>query len=156
MKRIASYLALIIVLTSCNTGSERGSSNSNTEKKLEIENSRFNYSFTVPSQWNVIDSSDNGDGYFINTGNASTDVRIYALMADVNEMDRFEGFECDKKTDFRIGDQMGSKCMNKNERVYTVDYNDKRVYIYAHADESWITHNESVLEALAKSVRVTD
>ncbi len=154
MKRFHLYILIVVLITACNTGSERNLSN--TGEKRKIENTRFNYSFTVPSQWNVIDSSDNGDGYFINTGNSSTDVRIYALMADVNEMDRFEGFECDKKTDFRIGDRMGSKCMNKNERVYTVDYNDKRVYVYAHADESWITHNESVLEALAKSVQVTE
>ncbi len=125
-----------------------------TENK--IVNARFNFGFTIPARYKVKDQSDNGDGYFIETGDAGVDLRIYGEdLTDNTLMAELELKSCEKTESFRFSNGYpGTKCYQSGDIYYYYDTPKVRVVCYAHANARWMERNAMLLDEIAKSIYI--
>ncbi|MGD2034199.1 MAG: hypothetical protein PVF73_04025 [Bacteroidales bacterium] len=120
----------------------------------EITNDRFSFEFSIPVNWHAIDSSANGDGYFIDTGNERVDLRIYAeIFPPGNSMEIVES-QCDSMAVFTFHDgHKGKVCkVNANELFIFRDNDVNRISLYIDAPENWITSNKLLIREIAGSL----
>ncbi len=119
-----------------------------------VTNTRFDFYFEIPSTWKAIDKSNNGDGYFLDSGNKSVDLRIYGEALEGNEMMAEMELQSCTKTEkfiFRNG-YPGIKCFQKGDEYYYYDTPLTRIVFYIHADAAWIKQNATLLTEIAKSL----
>ncbi len=126
-------------------------SSQNTKK---VVNERFDFAFKIPENWKAIDKSNNGDGYFIETGNTTADIRIYGENLSKNPvLEELNDQSCDKKEKFIYDDKTkGTKCVSKNEVFYYYQTTDKKITFYIKADSVWMGKNNTVITNIAKSI----
>jgi len=156
--------AAFFTLISCNRGSNVGQTadivtDSITEKTelpdmKKISNERFGFLFTIPENWEAIDSSANGDGYFINAGNDEVDLRIYAeIIPEGHSMDIIAP-QCDSLANFTFSDgKYGKICDVDPEQIFIFrDNSDHRISLFVNAPLNWIKSNRHIITAIAKSL----
>jgi superoxide dismutase len=124
--------------------------------KTVIINERFGFTFELPEQFKATDKSNNGDGYFITTGDAGTDLRIYGSNLKGNELEaELELSTCEKTEPFRFGNGYpGTLCFQSGDKYYYYDTPNTRVIFYVHATKLWQERNAAIIEQIAKSIVV--
>lgn len=127
-----------------------------TSGNKSITNERFGFTFEIPAHYTVADKSNNGDGYFINTGDAGTDLRIYGSNIKGNEIAaELELSTCERTESYRFGNGFpGTKCFQSGDVYYYYDTPNTRVIFYVHASKIWFQRNETVIDMIAKSIVV--
>lgn len=122
----------------------------------KITNERFGFSFEIPGHYTVQDKSNNGDGYFINTGDTGTDLRIYGVNIKGNEIAaELELSTCEQTESYRFANGFpGTKCYQSGDTYYYYDTPSTRVIFYVHAPKVWLGRNTAVIDAIAKSLVV--
>lgn len=121
-------------------------------------NERFGFSFDIPPQWEAVEKSNNGDGYFIETGNRSTDLRVYGEDISGNPLTvQMEMQSCDKTEKFSYANGYpGMRCEEDSDVYYYYDTPKSRVAFYVHAPRTWQARNAETLQRIAKSLRVNE
>lgn len=121
-----------------------------------ITNERYAFTFSVPENYQVQDKSNNGDGYYILTGDAGTDLRIYGeFIGDNPVAAEIALATCEKTEKFRFANGYpGVLCFQDGDRYYYYDTPSTRVTLYVHASEAWIARNSEIMLAIAESIRV--
>ncbi|HRG28054.1 MAG TPA: hypothetical protein PLJ00_09190 [Chitinophagales bacterium] len=129
-----------------------------TSGNKSIINERFGFTFEIPARYTVLDKSNNGDGYFINTGDAGTDLRIYGTNIKGNEIAaELELSTCERTESYRFGNGFpGTKCFQSGDVYYYYDTPNTRVIFYVHGPKNWFQRNEAVIEMIAQSIVVGD
>lgn len=120
-----------------------------------ITNERYGFTFSVPEQYQVQDKSNNGDGYFIVTGDAGTDLRIYGTFIGDNPVAaELELASCEKTEKFRFGNGYpGVLCFQDGDRYYYYDTPSTRITFYVHASEAWVSRNAEIMQTIASSIQ---
>jgi len=163
-KYLIPFLAITLIHTSCfrnRNMSEPGemvSDSINADAALpdmkKVNNERFGFEFSIPENWGAIDSSANGDGYFIDAGNHEVDLRIYAeIIPEGHSMDIIAP-QCDSLANFTFDDGLAGKICDVNPREIFIfrDNADHRISFFVQAPESWIESNKALITAIAKSL----
>ena len=117
-------------------------------------NERYGFSFKIPSNWKALDKSNNGDGYFIETGEKGVDLRIYGEQIEGNEvMAEMELKSCEKTEDFKFSNGYpGTVCYQSGDTYYYLDTPKTRIIFYVHADSKWKQRNGETINTIAKSM----
>ena len=115
-----------------------------------IENGRYRFEFQIPVTWSAIDSSTNGDGFFIQTDNPETDIRVYAQYFLQQRMDA----SCEWSKAFIFNDgHVGSICsMNENELMFYRNDSHIQLTMYVKATKDWIENHKTEFYEMAKSI----
>ena len=50
---------------------------SDTKGNKKISSDRYGFTLEIPAAWTATDKSNNGDGYFLSTGDKTVDMRVY-------------------------------------------------------------------------------
>ena len=121
---------------------------------LKVVNERYDFSFEIPKAWKAIDKSNNGDGFYIDCGNKSVDMRVYGENLEGNEiMAEMELKTCVSTEDYKFGDGYpGIKCNQNSDTYYYYDTPQTRIVFYIHADKKWNSENAATVNAIAKSI----
>lgn len=121
---------------------------------VKVVNERYDFSFEIPKAWKAVDKSNNGDGFFIDSGNKSVDMRVYGENLEGNEiMAEMELKTCVSTEDFKFSDGYpGIKCLQNSDTYYYYDTPQTRIVFYVHADKKWNTENAATVLAIAKSI----
>lgn len=121
-----------------------------------ITNERFAFTFSVPPQYQVTDRSNNGDGYFITTGDAGTDLRIYGENIGDNPLAAELALSaCEQTEKFRFANGYpGILCLQGGDKYYYYDTPTTRVTFYVHGSDAWISRNAATIQSIAESIRV--
>ena len=114
-----------------------------------IANARFNFWFDIPKSWSAVDSSTNGDGYFILTGNPRVDARVYGSYIE------FRRGPQQKIATFLFRDRVKGRRITEPGHVYFVRQMPHRQIIFylASGDSVWLSQNRRVIERIAGSLR---
>ena len=114
-----------------------------------IASARFNFWLDIPHNWRAVDSSTNGDGYFILTGNPRVDARVYGSEVELPT-------EPQKKTSvflFRDG-LKGVRVTASGSVYFTRQISQRQVTFYlASSDSAWLSENRRQIERIAASLR---
>jgi len=115
-----------------------------------IENERYNFGFQLPTEWTAIDSSTNGDGYFIETGEKDVDIRIYGQP---NIIDLFTD-HCTSTEEFVFNDEIQGVICNIDKSEFYIYRNDTSIQIvlYVKTSEDWMNKNKAKIQFMAKSM----
>ncbi len=121
---------------------------------LKVVNERYDFSFEIPKEWKAIDKSNNGDGFYIDCGNKSVDLRIYGENLEGNEiMAEMELKTCVSTETFKFSDGYpGIKCNQNSDTYYYYDTPQTRIVFYIHADKKWNGENAAIVSSIAKSI----
>lgn len=121
-----------------------------------VLNERFGFTFKLPANYTATDKSNNGDGYFIETGDKGVDLRIYGENIDGNTlMAELELSTCESTESFRFANGFpGTLCLQSGDRYYYYDTPKTRIICYVHAPKIWMQRNESKITEMAKSIVV--
>ncbi len=141
-----------------NEEAEEANYNNTSSNFKKVYNERFGFSFEVPAQWKAVDKSNNGDGYFLETGNASADVRIFGANIEGNEvLAEMEIKSCNRTEKFSFADgNNGIKCFQGKDIYYYYDTKKLRITCYIKGDEKWIADNNESLMRVVKSITVSE
>ncbi|HMU69759.1 MAG TPA: hypothetical protein PK511_02185 [Chitinophagales bacterium] len=121
-----------------------------------LYNERFDYTITIPGFYTIKEKSNNGDGYFISSGDKDVDIRVYGEnIADNQVMAEMELNTCESKTSFQFSNGYpGILCMQSDDRYYYYDTPKTRVTVYVHAPTRWFDRNNKLLDIMVKSLVV--
>lgn len=119
-----------------------------------IINERFGFTFELPSNYTAKDKSNNGDGYFIVTGQKDVDLRIYGENINGNElMAEMELSTCERTETFLFGNGFpGILCFQSGDKYYYYDTPKTRIVFYVHGPKIWQERNQTIINAIAKSI----
>lgn len=120
----------------------------------EVHNERYGFTFVIPVHFKATDKSNNGDGYFIETGDQGVDIRVYGeSIADNALMAELALQSCTRTEKFRFANGYpGTKCFQSADIYYYYDTPTTRITLYVHAPERWMQRNAHVAEEIAKSI----
>ncbi len=154
--RLSSFIIILLLAglvssCSCNRNSKKNTSDSSVQL---IKNDRYHYSFELPTAWSIKENSDNGDGYFLQSGYPEIDIRIYAqqIVGQDNEDD------CLQSATFSFDDGThGTQCFYSKSEYFIYKYNNKiQLSFYIDANEDWIKENQLTLDKIARSMKFID
>lgn len=125
---------------------------------LQVHNERYGFTFTIPGQYKAIDKSNNGDGYFIESGDAGTDIRIYGEnITDNTVAAELALSACNRTEKFRFDNGYpGIKCFQGDDMYYYYDTPTLRITLYVHASDRWKERNAGVIQSIAGSIHAGD
>jgi len=121
----------------------------------QVHNERYGFDFVIPAQYQAIDKSNNGDGYFIETGDKGTDIRIYGEnIADNTIAAEMALSACERTEKFRFDNGYpGLKCYQGDDVYYYYDTPRLRITLYVNASDAWMQRNAAVIQSIAGSIR---
>ncbi len=121
-----------------------------------IMNERFGFTFELPANYSATDKSNNGDGYFIVTGDKDVDLRIYGENINGNElMAEMELSTCERTETFHFGNGYpGTLCYQSGDKYYYYDTPKTRIVFYVHGPKTWQERNDAIINTIAKSIKV--
>ena len=122
-----------------------------------IGNARYNFFVTIPHEWQAVDRSENGDGYFIECENSNIDMRVYGAnyLPELGELNGLVG----KPFAFTGGVQ---GLINIDDGILTCSYLSEdetsviSFYIDYSGDPAWFEKNEETVMLVAQSLRNTE
>lgn len=122
----------------------------------EMYNERFRFYCTIPATYTVSDKSNNGDGYYIQCGDAGTDIRVYGESLTDNPLAAELALKgCERTEKFRFANGYpGLLCFQSGDRYYYYDTPNTRITLYVHADARWFERNEATILQIAQSIRI--
>ncbi len=120
----------------------------------KIINERYSFSFEIPAAWKAAEKSNNGDGYFIETGEKGIDLRVYGENIQGNEiMAEMELKTCERTETFKYSNGYpGIVCYQSGDVYYYYDTPKTRITFYIHAPKNWQEKNAVIINSIAKSV----
>ncbi len=129
---------------------------SDAQGNKKISSDRYGFTLEIPAAWTATDKSNNGDGYFLSTGDKSVDIRVYGANLQGNEvMAEMELSTCETSEKFMFSNGYpGIKCFQSNDYYYYYDTPKTRVIFYVHAPKNWIEKNKVLIESVVKSLEV--
>lgn len=140
---------------------EEESTEANYEKSdaagnKKISSDRYGFSLEIPASWTATDKSNNGDGYFLSTGDKTVDLRVYGENLQGNEvMAEMELSTCETSEKFIFWNGYpGIKCYQSGDYYYYYDTPKTRVIFYVHAPKNWVEKNKVLVESVVKSLEV--
>jgi len=140
---------------------EEESTEANYEKpdakgNKKITSDRYGFTLEIPSNWTATDKSNNGDGYFLSTGDKAVDIRVYGENLQGNEiMAEMELATCETSEKYIFGNGYpGIKCYQSGDYYYYYDTPKTRVIFYVHATKNWVEKNKILIESVVKSLEV--
>ncbi len=145
---ITVALVALVSSCSCNRNAKKEQTNSSTQL---IKNDRYHFSFELPQTWTVKENSDNGDGYFIQSGYPEIDIRVYAQLIIPNGEDD----ECKRTQLFKFDDDtQGTQCFYSDSEYFIYRYSAKiQLAFYISANKDWIEKNQTTLDNIARSMK---
>lgn len=119
-----------------------------------IINERYGFAFEIPENWKASEKSNNGDGYFIETGEKDIDLRVYGANIQGNEiMAEMELKACERKEDFKFANGYpGIICYQTGDVYYYYDTPKTRITFYVNAPKNWQEKHAAVINSIAKSI----
>jgi hypothetical protein len=169
--RLSVLFLLIAFVVSCSNAPEpEVSFNEKEEKGTEATyfpaedpdyrmcgNAKYNFWFDLPNRWKAVDKSAVGDGYFIECGSESADVRMYAMQREPPDDEFYKLLVEDrgeiKSFTFRDGRE-GRLVQKGNLRYFVRNADDVRIVFYVKVDERWYQEHEETIRYMARSVRM--
>ena len=129
---------------------------SDTKGNKKISSDRYGFTLEIPASWTATDKSNNGDGYFLSTGDKTVDLRVYGENLQGNEiMAEMELSTCETSEKFIFGNGYpGIKCYQSGDYYYYYDTPKTRVIFYVHASKNWVEKNKVMIESVVKSLEV--
>ncbi|MBC8045948.1 MAG: hypothetical protein H7Y00_04085, partial [Fimbriimonadaceae bacterium] len=99
------------------------------------------------------DKSNNGDGFYIETGNVNVDMRVYGeTITGIEDIDN-AGIKCDGVSEFVFSDgTKGSKCSDSGLLYFFYTNKKKKITLYLSAPPEWRKENLSVINHIAESI----
>jgi len=119
-----------------------------------IMNERFGFTFALPANYSATDKSNNGDAYYIVTGEKDVDLRIYGENINGNElMAEMELSTCERTETFHFGNGYpGILCYQSGDKYYYYDTPQTRIVFYVHGPKIWQERNAVIINTIAKSI----
>lgn len=126
-----------------------------TDGGQQVHNERYGFDFVLPTHYKAIDKSNNGDGYFIETGDKGIDIRIYGEnIADNTVAAELALSACERTEKFRFDNGYpGLKCYQGKDVYFYYDTPTLRITLYVHAPDAWMQRNAATIESIAGSIR---
>lgn len=142
--------AIVFLCASVLTACKNSTKETDAIKYQTIENNRFGYRVKVPAKWDIIDTSANGDGYYIITENKDTDLRIFAQFNVESIQDEY----CRSTEDYSFSDSiLGKLCIISDTEFYISRMNSNtQVTLYVNTTSDWLAANQKLIDEMAKSL----
>ncbi len=124
----------------------------NARELKEIENPRYSFQFLIPADWQAIDSSDNGDGYYLQLPDADvdTDIRIYGSHASFLDPGNDENVK-----EFVFTDGTKGLLLDSGNDLIIEKYREDNYVIFSvkSTSENWLQSNRDLLLKIGRSIR---
>ena len=138
---------------SCNSCQQKNETAPNINYK-KVENARYHFSFSIPENWNALDISDNGDGYFISTPDSGAKIKVYGEMI-VNGDKQFLSAN-QNMHEFTFNDNYVGKLYNVDSTEVLISRSDSLIRVNAYLNPA--NTSEPELEEqffkMAKSLKI--
>ncbi len=115
-----------------------------------VENGRFNFKFLLPDNWTSVDSSSNGDGFFIQTGNREVQIQVYGqyMIPDLPVS------QCVSTDIFVFVDGDTGTICYLNDMEYYIRRSNETVELTLHvkASQDWMSTHQVEIKTMAQSI----
>lgn len=121
-----------------------------------VVNERYNFSFEVPEMWSTKDKSSSGDGFYIETGEAGVDCRVYgSTLTGIEDIDN-AGMHCEAVGQFVFNDgTKGTKCTDDGSLYFFYKQGKKQTTFYVKAPDEWKKKNIAIINHIAASITMS-
>jgi hypothetical protein len=119
------------------------------------KNLRYGFEIDVPSAWNAVDSSGNGDGFSVQIPDNNVRLKVYGENNSTDLLNMYLDL-CESSQDFTFeSGHTGTICINKNERTYFQTSSNVLLNVYISNIELLTNAQLKDFETMCKSLRFT-